>query len=98
MNENKTAQIKQIISKIDLDKIASYPQHPESKTLRQVIRYSQRIQESNNDQEIFKLAVKIAYLLDAIVNKTDYVKKEEEKKHWLELSQEIFMNTLGEKK
>jgi hypothetical protein len=44
------------------------------------------------------LAVRTAYNLDTIVNKTNYVKNEAEKKHWLELSQEIFMNTLGEKK
>lgn len=95
MNENKTAKIKSIIAKIDLDKIASYPQHPKSKTLRQIIRYSKRILDSNNNEEIFKLAVHIAYNLDTIVNVSKYVKDEEEKKHWLEISKELFENTVG---
>jgi hypothetical protein len=81
MNESKTAQIKQIISKIDLNKISNYPQHPESKTLRQIIRYSKRILDSNNEEEIFRLTVRTAYNLDTIVNKTNYVKDEAEKKH-----------------
>jgi hypothetical protein len=81
MNENKTAQIKSIVSKIDTNKIASYPQHPESKTLRQIIRFSKRISESSDEQEIFRLTVRIAYGLEMIVNKTCYVKDEEEKKY-----------------
>lgn len=92
---NKSQQIKQIVAKIDTNKIASYPQHPESKTLRQIIRYSERIQSSNNEQEIFKLTVRIAYGLEMIVNKTKYVKDEEEKKHWLEISEKLFENTVG---
>jgi len=97
---NKNQQIKSIVAKINTKKIASYPQHPESKTLRQIIGYSKRIQDSNNEEETFKLAVRLAYNLDTICDpdKTGYVKSEEEKKHWLELSQELFMNTLGEKK
>ena len=95
MNENKTAQIKSIISKIDLDKIASYPEHPESKTLRQIIRYSKRIIDSSDEREIFRLAVRIAYGLEMIVNKINYVKKEEEKKHYLEISEKLFENTVG---
>ena len=95
MNESKTAQIKSIVSKIDLDKIASYPQHPESKTLKQIIRYSQRIQDSNDEKEIFRLAVRIAYGLEMIVNKTKYIENEEEKKYWLELSEKLFENTVG---
>jgi serine protease inhibitor ecotin len=79
MND-KSTKIKQIISKMDLEKIASYPQHPKSKTLRQIIRYSKRILNSNNEEEIFKLTVRIAYGLEMIVNKTGYVKDEAEKK------------------
>jgi hypothetical protein len=30
-----------------------------------------------------------------IVNKTCYVKDEEEKKYWLEISEELFENTVG---
>jgi len=94
MND-KSTKIKQIISKIDLEKIASYPQHPKSKTLRQIIRYSKRILNSNNKEEIFKLTVRIAYALEMIVNKTRYVKDEEEKKYWLEISEELFKHTIG---
>ena len=95
MNENKTAQIKSIVSKIDLDKIASYPQHSESQTLRRIIGYSKRISESSDEQEIFRLTVRIAYGLEMIVNKVGYVKDEAEKKHWLEISEKLFENTVG---
>jgi len=74
----KMTEIKQAVAKIDIGKIANYPEHPQSKTLRQIIRFSKRIIDSSNDQEIFKLAVRLAYSLDMIVSK--YVKKEEEKK------------------
>ena len=70
------------MAKIDLDKVASYQkEYPNSKTLRQIIRYSQRILDSNNDQEIFRLTVRIAYGLEMIVNRVVYVKNEEEKKY-----------------
>ena len=95
MNENKTEKIKSIIAKIDTNKIASYPQHPESKTLRQIIRFSKRISESSDEQEIFRLTVRIAYGLEMIVNKTKYVNDEEEKKYWLKISEELFENTVG---
>jgi hypothetical protein len=96
MND-KSQLIKQIVAKIDTEKIANYPEHPQSKTLRQIINYSQRIKNSNNDEEIFKLAVNIAYFLDTIVNISKYVKDEEEKKYWLELSEKLFMTTKGPK-
>jgi hypothetical protein len=95
---NKSVQIKQAIAKIDIAKIDSYLQeYPKSKTLRQIINYRQRIISSNNDQEVFKLGVDLAYYLDTIVNKTGYVKNEKEKKYWLEISRELFENTVGVK-
>lgn len=84
MNQNKSTQIKQIISKMDINKIINYRQeYPKSKTLRQTINCFRRIQTSNNDQEIFKLGVRIAYYLGVICdpNKANYVKDEKEKKH-----------------
>jgi hypothetical protein len=100
MNKNKSQQIKNIVAKIDLDKIASYPEHPQSKTLRRIIRYSRRVLNNNDDEKVFKLAVHLAYDLDTICdsNKTGYVKDEEEKKYWLELSEELFKHTIGVKK
>ena len=98
---NKSTQIKQTVAKIDTDKIADYSQeYPKSKTLRQIVNYSKRIQESNNGQEIFKLGTDLAYYLDSICdpNKAGYVKDEEEKKHLLEISKELFKNTVGMKK
>ena len=97
MNESKTAQIKQAVAKIDLDKIANYPEHPQSQTLRRIISYSKRIIDSNNEEEIFRLAVRIAYGLEMIVNKVSYVKDEQEKKYWLAISDELFKNTIGKK-
>jgi len=75
MNENKTAQIKSIVAKIDLDKIASYLQeHSTSKTLKEIIKYSKRALDSNDDKKVFKLGTDLAYELDILVNKTSYVK------------------------
>ena len=96
MNENKTTQIKQIVSKIDLDKIASYlKEHSTSKTLKQIISWKKKLLNSSDEKEIHKLAVRLAYHLDTIVNVSKYVKNEEEKKQWLKISEELFMNTVG---
>lgn len=96
--DNKTPKIKEIITKIDIGKVVNYlPEHSTSKTLRQIIRYSRRILDSNNEQEIFKLAVRLAYNLDIIVNVSQYVKNETEKKYWLGISKELFENTVGVK-
>jgi hypothetical protein len=80
---SKSQQIKKIVAKIDIGKIANYPEHPQSKTLRQIIRYSKRVLDSSNDQEIFNLSVRLAYDLDNICDpdKAGYVKDEAEKKH-----------------
>ena len=100
MNNTKTQLIKNSVAKIDIDEINfCLKQNPNSKTLKQIISYQKRVQESNNDQEIFKLAVSLAYYLDTIcdLNKAGYVKSEEEKKHLLEISKELFKNTIGVK-
>lgn len=95
MND-KSQLIKQIVTKIDLEKIASYlKEYPTSKTLKQIISHNKKAINSSKEQEIFKLAVRLAYHLDTIVNVSKYVKKEEEKKHWLEISRELFENTIG---
>ena len=53
---SKSQQIKNIVAKIDISKIANYRQeYPKSKTLRQTINCFRRIQTSNNDQETFWL-------------------------------------------
>src|SRR6185437_3626029 len=98
MNQNKSTQIKQIISKVDINKIINYRQeYPKSKTLRQTINCFRRIQTSNNDQEIFKLGTDLAYYLNAICDpeKVGCVKDEQEKKYWLEISKEMFKYTIG---
>jgi len=100
MNQNKSQLIKQAIAKIDISKIINYRQeYPKSKTLRQTFNCFQRVQASTNDQEVFKLGARVAYYLDAICdpNKANYVKNEQEKKHWLEISKELFENTIGVK-
>ena len=98
MNENKSTQIKQAVAKIDINKIVTYSQeYPQSKTLRQIVNYIKRVQASNSEQEIFKLGVDLAYYLDTICDpsKGGYVKNEEKKKYWLEISEELFKNTVG---
>jgi len=99
MNENKSQLIKQLVVKIDIKKIISYPQYPESRTLRRIIKYSQRIQASDNKQEIFKLGTDLAYFLNSICDpeRLGFVKNEKEKKFWLELSEKLFENTIGVK-
>lgn len=98
MND-KSQQIKEAVAKIDIGKIVNYSkEHFKSKTLRQIIRYNKRVQDSNDEQEIFKLATRLAYNFDMIVNKTGYVKNKEEKKIWLEISEELFKHTTGIKK
>lgn len=96
---NGIEKIQAAVARIDTAKIANYlAENPKSKTLRRIIRYSQRILASSNEEEIGKLTIYTAYNLETIVSKTNYVKNEEEKQHWLELSQELFMNTQGPKK
>lgn len=98
MNENKTQIIKQTLSQIDINKIINYRQeYPKSKTLRQVINCFRRVQSSIDNQEVFKLGTRIAYYLDVICDpdKANYVKNEKEKKYWLEISRELFENTVG---
>jgi hypothetical protein len=95
---SKSTQIKRAVAKIDINKIVAYSQeYPQSKTLRQIVNYSKRVQASNSEQEIFKLGAGLAYYLDTICdpNKGGYVKNEKEKKHWLEISRELFENTIG---
>ena len=96
MNQNKSTQIKSIVAKIDLDKINKYLQeYSSSKTLKQITSHKKKALNSSNDQETFKLAVRLAYHLDTIVNISKYVKNEQEKKHWLEIAKELFENTVG---
>ena len=100
MND-KSTQIKNIVTKIDLDKIASYLQeHSKSKTLKEIIKYSKRALDSNEEEKVFKLGVALAFDLDTICDaeKTGYVKDETERKYWLELSEELFKHTIGVKK
>jgi len=95
---NKSQQIKNIVTKIDIEKINSYLQeHSTSSTLKEIIKYSKRALESNEEEKVYKLAVHLAYDLDTLVNKTDYVKNEKEKKPLLEIAKELFENTIGYK-
>ena len=101
MKENKSTQIKQTVAKIDIGKIATYSQeYPQSKTLKEIIKFSGKLLDSKEERWVFRLGVKLAYNLDTICDpdKAGYVKNEEEKKHWLEISEELFKNTIGEKK
>jgi hypothetical protein len=93
---NKTQLIKQTVAKIDIGKISLLLQeYPKSKTIKEIIKYSKRTLDSNDDKKVFKLGTDLAYELDILVNKTGYVKDEAEKKHWLEISRELFENTIG---
>ena len=97
---NKSTQIKQILAKIKMAKIIKHlSANPQSKTLKQIVRYSQKAWESEDQEEVSKLAVRVAYYLDVICdpNKAGYVKNENEKKYWLEISQKLFENTIGAK-
>jgi len=100
MNENKKTQIKNIVAKIDIEKINSYlHEHSTSTSLKEIIKYSKRTLESNDEKVVLKLGVALAFDLDTICdpNKAGYVKDKAEKKHWLEISRELFENTVGVK-
>jgi len=97
---SKSQHIKNIVAKIDLDKINSYLQeHSTSTSLKEIVKYSKRALESNEEEKVFKLGVAIAFDLDTICdpNKAGYVKNETEKKYWLEISRELFESTVGVK-
>ena len=95
---SKSQQIKNTVVKIDLDKINSYLQeHSTSRTLKEIVKYSKRVLESNEEEKVFKLAVDTAYNLDTLINKTNYVKDDKEKKHLSEISRELFEKTIGVK-
>ena len=81
---DKSTQIKQSIAKINPAKIDSYIEiYPKSKTLRQIAGYIKGVQQTDDEQRIFKMGVRTAYNLDTICdpNKAGYVKDKEEKKH-----------------
>jgi hypothetical protein len=93
---SKTQLIKKTIAKINISKIISYQQeYPKSKTLKEIIRYTRTALENNEEEKIFKSVVDLAYNLDTLVNKTSYVRNEEEKKQLLKISEELFRNTIG---
>ena len=97
---NKATQIKQILAKIEIPKIIPYLEtNPQSKTLKRIIRYSQRAWESEDPAEVFRLAMRVAYNLDTICDptKANYVKSEKEKQYWLAISGELFGATVGRK-
>lgn len=100
MNNHKIQLIKQTLSQIDINKIINYQkEYPQSKTLRQIIKFSKKAWDSQEEEIVCKFAVEVAYNLDTICdpNKTGYVKNEKEKHFWLELSKELFKNTVGAK-
>ena len=101
MNNHKIQLIKQTLSQIDINKIINYQQeYPKSKTLRQIIKHSKLALDNQEEEIVCKFAVEVAYNLDTICDpdKAGYVKDEAEKKHWLEISEELFKHTIGKKK
>lgn len=98
MKKTPSQLIKKALAKLNSAKIDSYLQeYPKSKTLRLIARFIKEIQATNDEQLISKLGTRIAYHLDSICDpkKAGYVKNEEEKKHFLEISEELFKNTVG---
>ena len=78
--ENKSVQIKEISAKINLEKINSYlTKNPKSRTLKLLRNFTKRIKESKDEKEISKLGGKVAYFLDCIVNKANYISEESER-------------------
>ena len=100
MNETKTQQIKQVVVKIDIEKINNYLQeYPKSHTLKEIIKFSRKLLDSKEEKWVFRWGIKLAYNLDNIcdADKAGYVKDEKEKEHWLEISRELFEKTIGVK-
>lgn len=100
MNSHRIQLIKQTLSQIDISKIVNYQkEYPKSKTLRQIIKFSKKSFDSQEEETVSRFATKVAHQLDLICDpkKTGYVKDEKEKHYWLELSKELFKNTIGVK-
>lgn len=101
-NESKIPQIRNAVIKIDTRKIIDYQkEYPKSNTLKEVIRYSRIALNVDDEKVVFKMGVKLAYNLDRICDANgtaNYVKDEQEKKYWLEISEELFKHTIGKKK
>jgi len=98
---DNSEEIKKIVAKIDIGKISEYLQeHSTSTSLKEIVKYSKRVLDNNEDEQVFKLGVWLGYVLRTICdpNKAGYVKDEKEKKYWLELSEELFKQTIGKKK
>jgi len=77
----ESEEIKKIVLKVDIGKIGRYYQeHSKSATLRRIVGYFRRIYASSEEEEIFRLATRLAYGLELIVS-NGYVKKEKEKKY-----------------
>jgi len=55
-----------------------------------------RVLGGNEEDKDFKLGTDLAYEIN-MLDSNDYVKNEEEKKHWLQISRELFANTIGVK-
>jgi len=53
--------------------------------------------DGEKEEEILKLSERLAYNFDTIINVSKYIKNEKEKKFWLEISEELFENTVGKK-
>ncbi|CAI2197898.1 5920_t:CDS:2, partial [Funneliformis geosporum] len=96
--KNAWGKLEKAINELFKGKIDTYLQeYPKSKTLKRIKSHNKKALNSSNDQEVFKLVVRLAYHLDTIVNISKYVKNEEEKKYWLEIPKELFENTIGAK-
>lgn len=82
MNNHKVQLIKQTLSQIDINKIINYQkEHPQSKTLKQIIKFSKKAWDSQEEETVSRFAAKVAHQLDLICDpeKTGYVKDEKEK-------------------
>jgi hypothetical protein len=90
--EDKSVQIsefKKLASEIWIDRVNTYlKKNPKSDTLKKIRKYTLEIRQSKDEKRIFKLARKVSYFIKIVLEKTNYMKGEEE--YWRSVSRKMF--------
>ena len=86
---NKVQKIKEMVQKIDV--IPYWNENPNSSTIRKIINKQREILENNNLEEakILKLAEKIKYRIQVLIDKTPYITNEKEKIKYKEIIESL---------
>ena len=86
---NKAQKLKEIAKEINV--IPYWNKNPTSRTIRKIINKQREILENNNLEEakILKLAEKIKYRIQVLIDKTPYITNEKEKIKYKEIIESL---------